>query len=318
MDSVKPNSPPLEEAAVSSREAISQRLALFVPKDQGSSHAMLIDYPGTIQMLQKQLPGAFRKSQGNSVFALDHLEVTINECLKKNIVGYLKFRRAPAGSVSPKDRAEAFVVELASANSGFGPLMYDLAMSLVFPRYLMADRNSVSRSAFGVWQYYLTNRTGDVSRVPLEGVQTGKTELPDATSSKASRATWELTKINSEIENVQDELGFNDRDHYETQALKKELEKLLKKKANREAAALAAIQQDPMAWKFKIKKPIGTARLSENGNKLREGILQAILAEPSGKGILSPADVKHSLKDIFASGNFFYIGEDFFESKYGG
>jgi len=57
-------------------------------------------------------------------------------------------------------------VKLSAAENGWGPTMYDIAMSEE-PRGLMADRSEVSAEAYGVWEYYLKNRD-DVDKKPLD------------------------------------------------------------------------------------------------------------------------------------------------------
>ena len=67
----------------------------------------------------------------------------------------------------------ASVVELAAAERGYGPLMYDIVMAS--EGGLMADRGSVSKSAQRVWQYYKNSRP-DVVAKPLDDESDPKTE----------------------------------------------------------------------------------------------------------------------------------------------
>lgn len=55
---------------------------------------------------------------------------------------------------------EAFVVGVATADDGWGPLLYDVAIeqATIAGNGLTSDRSSVSRDAQGVWNYYLNNR----------------------------------------------------------------------------------------------------------------------------------------------------------------
>jgi hypothetical protein len=60
-------------------------------------------------------------------------------------------------------------VESVNADKGYGPLLYDIAMEMVFLKGdagLMADRRSVSSDARKVWKTYFEQR-GDVGHKPL-------------------------------------------------------------------------------------------------------------------------------------------------------
>ena len=62
-----------------------------------------------------------------------------------------------------------------NASQGWGPLLYDVAMEVVGDAGLMADRMSLSKDAFNVWQVYMTR--GDVQKKQLDDV--GNTLTPD-------------------------------------------------------------------------------------------------------------------------------------------
>ena len=55
----------------------------------------------------------------------------------------------------------AWMVASAHAKGGWGPLLYDVAMEWATQNYngLMADRQSVSQDARGIWDYYLSQRS---------------------------------------------------------------------------------------------------------------------------------------------------------------
>jgi hypothetical protein len=92
--------------------------------------------------------------------------------------------RKPRGSVAissvPRvaDRAGmgecggAWEVYHAEATSGWGPLLYDVAMEYATQNGggLISDRNSVSPAARKVWDYYLSNR-GDVSGIQMDDLE---------------------------------------------------------------------------------------------------------------------------------------------------
>lgn len=68
--------------------------------------------------------------------------------------------------------AGAMRVSWASAESGFGPLLYDIAMeyATINGNGLISDRGAVSGEALNVWRYYLGNRS-DVISHQLDNLQ---------------------------------------------------------------------------------------------------------------------------------------------------
>ena len=61
----------------------------------------------------------------------------------------------------------ANLVGSSSAVSGFGPILYDVAIEMSGTSGLMSDRHSVSPSAAGVWDYYMRNRP-DVQVIQMD------------------------------------------------------------------------------------------------------------------------------------------------------
>ena len=66
----------------------------------------------------------------------------------------------------------AWEVALSDATSGWGPMLYDVAMEWATQNGggLVSDRSSVSPAAREVWNYYLSNR-GDVQSVQLDDLR---------------------------------------------------------------------------------------------------------------------------------------------------
>lgn len=66
---------------------------------------------------------------------------------------------------------EAFVVGVATADDGWGPLLYDVAIeqATISGNGLTSDRESVSPQAQGVWNYYFNNRS-DVEEHQLDSL----------------------------------------------------------------------------------------------------------------------------------------------------
>ena len=65
--------------------------------------------------------------------------------------------------------SNAFIISLASAKQGWGPLLYDVLMEVAteMGKGLTPDRRSLSDSAKRVWSYYFSNR-GDISKNVLD------------------------------------------------------------------------------------------------------------------------------------------------------
>jgi len=73
---------------------------------------------------------------------------------------------------------EAWMVAHSVAKSGWGPMLYDVAVEFATLNGggLVADRSVVSRDAFNIWQYYMNSRP-DVEHVQLDDI--GNTLTPE-------------------------------------------------------------------------------------------------------------------------------------------
>ena len=67
---------------------------------------------------------------------------------------------------------DAFMVSWAGASDGWGPLLYDIAIEVATQNGsgLIADRESVSDEARGVWDFYRNNRK-DVNNIQLDNLE---------------------------------------------------------------------------------------------------------------------------------------------------
>ena len=77
------------------------------------------------------------------------------------------------------------VVVNARATNGWGPLLYDVAMELSWPNGIMADRETVSKEAFAVWDYYMNSRP-DVEAVQFDDENDTLTPVPEDNISQYS------------------------------------------------------------------------------------------------------------------------------------
>ena len=64
------------------------------------------------------------------------------------------------GSIAfEKFNNDTYNVKRVNAKSGFGPLLYDMALSHIYPASLMPDRSGmVSKEAMNIWRFYTHNR----------------------------------------------------------------------------------------------------------------------------------------------------------------
>lgn len=87
------------------------------------------------------------------------------------ILGYIKV--VPGDSDSSWGAAE---VVASAAVKGYGPMMYDIAMSKS-EAPLMPDRSSLSPKAANVWKYYDKQRS-DVKKLPIDDIDNPQTPDP--------------------------------------------------------------------------------------------------------------------------------------------
>ena len=76
--------------------------------------------------------------------------------------------------------SNAFMISWSGATSGYGPMLYDLAMEWATANGggLIADRGSVSPEAKAVWDYYLNNRS-DIEIVQLDDANNKLTDTEE-------------------------------------------------------------------------------------------------------------------------------------------
>lgn len=85
-----------------------------------------------------------------------------------------------------------------AAEKGYGPLMYDIAMS--YTDQMMSDRNSVSQSASGIWKHY-KNKRSDVKKLPFDDIDQPQTP-PEEDDCKVFPGRDELNYAYSSKSNV--------------------------------------------------------------------------------------------------------------------
>ena len=83
---------------------------------------------------------------------------------KEELMGYVEIELASHRSKEPC--LGTYMVIGAMATHGWGPMLYDVAMEVAGDAGIMADRQSLSKEAFSVWQHYMTR--GDVQQKQLD------------------------------------------------------------------------------------------------------------------------------------------------------
>lgn len=155
--------------------------------------------------------------------------------------------------ISPK----TYTVDSSAAVKGWGPLTYDIAMSIVSPAYLMADRNSNSQDADKIWTYYLKNRP-DVHKEIIEELITGECGLPtstdDAINDKLKAAQKLIDRSRPSDERTEDDEDDTER----LDDVMRELRKVL--------------SNIPQAWRYQIAQPINVSALENNLKTWRDNV----------------------------------------------
>lgn len=159
-------------------------------------------------------------------------DVDPTELMLKSIIigGIGTIQYFPSEDCNP---ANTYTVKASAAEQGWGPLLYDIVMSIIRPKWLIADRGSISDAALSVWEFYLKNRT-DVEKEIIPDIITGKCKLPMFAETNG------FDELNDTLE------------QYRGQNLITKLEELL--------------ADIPVAWRFKIKNPVNYKALIDNHN----------------------------------------------------
>ncbi len=126
----------------------------------------------------------YKRARGNYVNYILYDPKTFKTCAKffnddefysnfapKVIVGYV------STEIAQNKCNNATEIAASAARQGFGPLMYDIAMSDNV-NGIYADRGGTSNAAQQVWKHYLLNR-GDVEIAPFDNEDEPKTPPPE-------------------------------------------------------------------------------------------------------------------------------------------
>lgn len=251
-----------------------------------------------------------------------------SSAIKPFVVAYISTSDvgATAGKASDFiDLSNVQTVNLAAAEQGHGPIMYDIAIAMAYPNYLCSDRISSSKEATAVWQYYFNKRTdvekvmiADPRKVPAQhfrgiGLPALATDQVDAQALIARKGNLEDQIRDEEAFLAYDEQtlppGVHDRLKTELQQVNEELFKLM--------------QNNPLAYKYRMKGPSAKegpalAKLIQRGEEFKKkvkGELEAVFAARKRGGIEGSRYFGQS--DDLADRNVNRAGVNFFSDKYG-
>lgn len=142
----------LDEAAIAIAQARSEKLALNI---------QVGDEPSIILYKSAVILETLRSQEERGDRDIDETELARSG----GFVGFVSFMEQHHEGVSM-----GYSINLAAAEHGYGPMLYDIALSVISPGYLMSDRNDVSKAAQKVWSYYFNNRS-DVVKKLINGAE---------------------------------------------------------------------------------------------------------------------------------------------------
>lgn len=213
----------------------------------------------------------------------DHFPRAFSE----SIIGFISFSQI--GESGYCEEKNVLNVDLSAAEKGWGPMLYDLALSLVYPKFLTSGRDSVSKDAENVWSYYLLNRP-DVTHILMPSVLKGECDVPNVDQELAGRAREAQNRVTYLTQAMQ---RYGPTTELTTEYRKAEREYLLLKDKLEKTMA-----RHPLAHKYRINNPIvaGSA-LEGNTEKFLKELEEKYRLSTKGQSLL-------------------HAGEAYFEKKY--
>lgn len=190
----------------------------------------------------------------------------VAQAIRTNFVGLLTITKPNTWNMC--EDKDVMLVSLAAAEKGWGPLVYDIALSIVYPKFLTSSRDDVSKHARKVWDYYLKSRS-DIEHVSMADlVKNGKCNIPDLQEVNdtldEAKARYDILKAefakHAGVENP------------EIAELRKDLEAAAAEYRRAIVAKNELIEKSSSVYKFRIKNPItNTQQLEQNtANFLKE------------------------------------------------
>lgn len=153
----------LAEAAISADAASETGMALFVLMKGQTIDLLMYSPARAANALNRHVPKSADKAS-----LLKYLEGIRGDIVGAS-VGTVSLRKPRGGPTNG-----ALEVISSAAEQGYGPLMYDIAMSIAPSHEIVPDRENVSSDARGVWSFYFHNRK-DVKHHHIDDAENPKT-----------------------------------------------------------------------------------------------------------------------------------------------
>jgi len=240
----------VDEVAVSPKQATSEQLALHNADD-----AAIVLYSPKLIIDRIQ-----RAMQEHSFEKEDMDERVIERLINDTsaVVGVLQI------DDSDIDASDCYEVMGSAAERKYGPLVYDLGMVSIYPAFLLSDRNSVSSEAQEVWKYYLNSRK-DVEHVLLAGAENIDNFggiVPEIGTREIYSDMEDYQRLRGAIESLNALI-----DKPTLMPVKSAITKLNTYRAEKkqiEERYKAWVLKNPLAYKYRISKPIQSKTLKNN------------------------------------------------------
>ena len=95
----------------------------------------------------------------------------------KRMLDLKDLEKAVYGTIQVLEKDNFWMVGSVAANKGYGPLMYDLAMSKIYPEFLVPDRASVKPGAQKVWTFINNNRKDEFRIISIKKLTNDKRDF---------------------------------------------------------------------------------------------------------------------------------------------
>lgn len=134
------------------------------------------------------------------------------------VVATNKLTNPAVGNIEIKFLAHCnnWKVEYSAARKGYGPVMYDIAMSHISPEFLRADTTHVSEDARKVWKYMFNHRGNEFLMEPIEDMAKEISKPFCGTAAKGSHKAFEYAYAIKNKLNIEP-LVKNNNDYAEKQ-----------------------------------------------------------------------------------------------------
>lgn len=155
----------INEAAITATDAAKEDLCLHIARNYGAQ--------GPVSMILWDANALVRVSDEYLKLSIDakidDLIAVLEDDPSKWIIGYIEITNNPQEKGG--EAWGSWEVVASAARKGYGPFLYDLAMSYVGA--LIPDRHIVSTKAQAIWNYY--RKRSDITTKPLDNVKNPKT-----------------------------------------------------------------------------------------------------------------------------------------------